>query len=287
MPERFLLLGATGTVGGHLLSLLESRGIPVRAATRDPDAVKRPRTVSTEWIPFDLEHPDTFAPALDTVTRVFLMARPGDEQADRVALPLIDEMKLRGVRHVVNLTAMGAEVAGHVPALRAIELALEGSGIGFTHLRPNFFMQIFSTGPMLAAIRAAGVIRVPAADSTLSFVDARDIAEVALAALVDPAHSGKAYTLTGDSAIDHSQVAAALSAATGKVVRYLPISEEQARASLLAAGLGADRVDRLARFYQLVRSGACSPISPDVRTVLGRPARSFVDFAHGHASCFA
>jgi uncharacterized protein YbjT (DUF2867 family) len=281
MDGTILVLGATGTVGGRLLARLESRGLDVRAATRSPDNHPPGKT---EWILFDLQRPETFAAALDGVTRVFLIARPGDEQADRLALPLLTEMKKRGVRHVVNLTAMGAEVAGHVPALRAVELALEDSGMAFTHLRPNFFMQIFSTGPLLAGIRAGGAIRVPAAGATLSFVDARDIASVAELALTDAAHRGKAYTLTGGAAIDHGQVAAAISQATGTLVRYVPLSEDQARAALGAAGLAADRIERLVRFYRLVRSGACSPVSPDVGAVLGRAPIAFADFVRDHAT---
>src|SRR5206468_7994434 len=131
MAGRVLVIGATGTVGSRLVTQLDQRGEKVRAATREPAAARRHSGGTAELVEFDFERPETFAPALDGADRVFLIARPGDEQADRVAVPLIDEMKRQGVRHVVNLTAMGVEMLDGM-ALRKVERYLEDSGIGFT-----------------------------------------------------------------------------------------------------------------------------------------------------------
>ncbi len=285
MNGRILVLGATGTVGGHLLGRLGARGLTVRAATRrlDPARTRKP---CVEWVGLDLERPETFAPALDGVRSVFLIARPGDDHADEVGLPFVGAMRAAGVQHVVNLTAMGAEVAGHVPALRRIELALEDSGMAFTHLRPNFFMQIFSTPPLQLAVRG-GALRLPAGDAKLSFIDARDIAAVAEVALTSPAHRDRAYTLTGDEAIDHAAVARAMGVAVGRPVRYDALDEATAAHELAAAGFPAARIERLARFYRLVRSGACARVSSDVRDVLGRPALTFAEFARDHRSAWS
>jgi uncharacterized protein YbjT (DUF2867 family) len=237
-------------------------------------------------VEFDFERPETFAAALDGVDRVFLIARPGDDHADRVALPLIDEIVRKGVRHVVNLSAMGAETREDF-ALRKIERYLEDSGVGFTHLRPNFFMQVFSTGPLLMDIRSTGAIHIPAADAKLSYIDARDIASVAAATLTEQGHAGKAYTLTGGQALDHNDIARAISDAAGKTIGYVAISQEAARAGLAGVGLSPARIERLLGFYRLVRQGFCSPVSSDVETVLGRPPISFAQFANDNASCWS
>jgi uncharacterized protein YbjT (DUF2867 family) len=284
--DRILVLGATGTVGGHLVERLGTRGLTVRAATRRYEQA-RARNWRVEWARLDLERPETFAPALDGVRSVFMIARPGDEHADEVGLPFVRAMRAAGVRHVVNLTAMGTEVAGHVPALRRIELALEESGMAFTHLRPNFFMQIFSTPPLQLAIRGDGALRLPAGDAKLSLIDARDIAAVAEAALTSPAHHNRAYTLTGDEAIDHAAVARQIGETVGRPVRYDALDEATAAHELAAAGFPTARIERLARFYRLVRSGACAPVSPDVRSVLGRPALTFAQFARDHRSAWS
>ncbi|WP_257456613.1 SDR family oxidoreductase [Archangium lipolyticum] len=285
MAGRILVIGATGTVGGHLVAQLEQLGEEVRAATREPGRAARRTGGKTQYVSFDLERPETFAPALDGADRVFLMARPGDEQADRVALPLIDEMKRQRIRHVVNLTAMGAEHREDF-ALRKVERYLEASGLGFTHLRPNFFMQIFSGGPLLQDLETTGALHIPAADAKLSFVDARDIAAMAVAALTGPGHAGKAYTLTGARALDHAEVARTLSEVAARSIQYVPLGEEEARQLLARSGLSPERIERLIGFYRLVRQGFCAPVSSDIETVLGRPPISFERFARDHASCW-
>jgi uncharacterized protein YbjT (DUF2867 family) len=284
MSEQVLVIGATGSVGSELVTLLDRLGEKVRAATREPAAARSPHS-AVEFVEFDFERPQTFAATLDGVDRVFLIARPGDDHADRVAFPLIDEMKRAGVRHVVNLSAMGVESRDDF-TLRKVERYLEDSGVGFTHLRPNFFMQVFSTGPLLLDIRSTGAIHIPAADAKLSYIDARDIATVAAATLTEQGHMGKAYTLTGAQALDHQEIARSISGAAGKAIQYDAISEEAARSALASAGLSPERTERLIGFYRLVREGFCAPVSPDVQTVLGRPPISFAQFAKDHASCW-
>ena len=280
-----LVTGATGRVGGILTAELERRGHAVRAAVRHTG--RRPATLSplTTEVEFDFERPETFGPALEGVDRVFLIARPGDDSADEVAAPLVEEMRRRRIRHVVNLTAMGVEALPDT-ALRKIERAIEDSAIGFTHVRPNFFMQIFSAEPLLSGIRARGIIAVPAGDARLSFVDARDVALVAAAALTEPGHAGSAYTLTGGRALDHGEVADAISRASGNPVRYVPIDEESARRLILDSGMSAARADRLIGFYRHVRAGQCAPTSNDVERVLGRPPIPFDQFACDFATAW-
>lgn len=285
MPGQILVIGATGSVGSELVRLLCRKGVSVRAASRA--AAARPRSDGpVESVEFDLERPKTFAPALDGVDRVFLIARPGDDHADRVAFPLIDEMKRQRVRHVVNLSAMGVETSEDMP-LRKVERYIEDSGVGFTHLRPNFFMQIFSAGSLLMDIRSTGALHIPAADAKLSYIDVRDIAAAATAALSEPGHVGKAYTLTGAQALDHYEIASVISEATGTTIQYIPISEEAARKALEAAGLSAERATRLIGFYRLVREGFCEPVSSDIQTILGRRPTSFTQFARDNAACWA
>lgn len=280
--SKILVIGATGTVGSRVVAELVARRESVRAATRDPGKV-RGLLAAAEPVEFDLERPETFGPALDGVDRAFMIARPGDEAADRVAFPLIDAMLAAGVRHVVDLSAMGVERLPEM-ALRKIELRLEASGMSWTHLRPNFFMQVFTAGPLHAAVLHAAAIHLPAADARVSYVDARDIAEVAAVALTAGGHAGRAYTLTGPAALDHYEVVATLSEAAGRAVSYVPIDEDSARRAIAAAGLPPARVERLIGFYRAVRAGLCSPVSRDIPAVLGRPATSFAQFTRDHAA---
>ena len=283
MNARILVVGATGTVGRALVAELVKGGANVRAATRDLDRARGMLPDAAEIAPFDLERTATFDDALQGVDRVFLIARPGDEHADRLAFPLIEAMERHRVRHVVDLSALGAE-ARPAFALRKVEQRLETSPMTFTHLRPNFFMQLFTGGSLLAAVRASA-IRVPAAFAKVSWIDARDVAAAAAAALVaDRVHAGKAYTLTGPQALDHAEVAAVIEQVSGRAVRYEAISEEEARGVLSDAGFPAPWIERLIGFYRLVRDEAAAPVSPAVQDILGRPARTFSAFATEHAA---
>lgn len=284
MTGSILVIGATGAVGSRVRAGLERRGEAVVAASRDPSQAAARADGPARWVALDLERPESFAPALVGVDRAFLIARPGDERADVFAAPLIDAMQRAGVRRVVDISAMGVEAQDDA-ALRKIEVRLERSGLEFVHLRPNFFMQVFCGGPLLPMLRR-GEIALPAADAKISYVDAEDIAAVAVAALCEPAHAGRAYTLTGPEALDHHEVAARLAEATGAAMRYTPQGEPATRELLAQAGMPPARVERLIGFYRLVRAGWCAPVSDAVASVLGRPARPFARFARDHARCW-
>jgi uncharacterized protein YbjT (DUF2867 family) len=282
MNGTVLVMGATGEVGGRVMRGLETCGERVRGTSRVPR--RAAATHGGIWVKLDLERPATFRGALDGVDRVFLIARPGDDHPDRVAGPFIDAAREAGVARVVNLSAMGVEREPDF-GLRRLELLLEASGLAYTHLRPNFFMQIFAGPPLLGQL-AAGVLRLPAADARLSYVDTRDIADVGVAALTEAGHEGRAYTLTGPESLDHHEVTARLSAVAGRRITYEPVAEDAAAAFMGAAGLGPARVERLLGFYRRVRAGHSAPVSTDVETVLGRSGRSFEAFAGDYAACW-
>jgi uncharacterized protein YbjT (DUF2867 family) len=145
-------------------------------------------------------------------------------------------------------------------------------------------MQMFTSGPLLAAVHS-GVIRLAADFAKISWIDARDVASVAAVALLSVhGHVGQAYILTGDQSLDHAEVAAVIQEATGRSIRYEAITEDEARRALSEAGFPPRWVDRLVRFYRLVRQGFAAPTSPAVQDLLGRPARTFAAFAREHAA---
>jgi len=283
MSRTILIIGATGRVGGELVRLLIEKGETVRAATRNLSAALAKLPRSSETVEFDFERSETFSPAIKGIEKVFLIARPGDNHSDKVAMPFIDKAKKEGVRLIVNLTAMGVELDDSI-MLRLLERYVEKSGIPYVHLRPNWFMQNFNSGPMLADIRRTGGLHLPASDAKLSFIDVRDIAAVALAALTEPRHAGNAYTLTGGEALDHYEVVGKLSHAAGKTISYVPLTEEVACAALNRAGIAGDLIDRWTDFYRKVRQGLCASVTRDVESVLGRSPIAFEQYANDYAA---
>lgn len=238
--------------------------------------------MSAEIVEFDFERPETFALALRGSTKVFPVARPGDNHSDKAAAPFIDEATKSGVRHIVNLTAMGVE-QDETLMLRILEKHVEASGIPYTHLRPNWFMQNFNTGTMFADMYATGALHLPADDARLSFIDVRDIAEVAYSTLTQPGHVGKAYTLTGGVAVNHFEVVEMISRVSRQKILYVSITEDVARAGLTRAGVPGGLIDRWIEFYRKIRNGFCAPVSTDVETVLGRKPRSFDQYVLDYA----
>lgn len=283
--ETILVTGATGTVGTALVRELNRRGAAVRGASRDP--ARAPQGAGdVAWVAFDFSAPGTFQAALEGVDRVFLIARPGDDEPARTARPFVGAMAEAGVRRVVTLTAMGAERRDDV-SLGHLERLVEEAGFAWTHLRPNWFMQVVAVPPLVHAIAATGRIEVPAGDARISWIDARDVAAVAAVALTEAGHERRAYLLTGGEALHHRDVAEALSAASGREIVYRALDEAEGREAVLAAGLGPRRADRLTAFYRLVRAGACAPISTHVAEVLGRSPTTFESFAEEHRSHWA
>jgi uncharacterized protein YbjT (DUF2867 family) len=180
------------------------------------------------------------------------------------------------------MTAQGVEHNDSAP-LRRAEEHVEASGLPWTFVRPNWFMQNFTTGFAGSSIRAEGVIRLPAADARCAFVDVEDIAAVAAAALTGDEHAGQAYAVTGPEALTHAEVARRISEAAGRTVEYLDVPDAAFRSALATAGTPPAQVEYMATLFAGVRAGLAARVTGDVEAVLGRPATSFAAFARREA----
>ncbi|HKB86603.1 MAG TPA: SDR family oxidoreductase [Ignavibacteriaceae bacterium] len=283
MAQKILVTCAGGRVGSELVKLLIQSEEMVRAAMRDPSSASKKFSGQVETIMFDYDRPDTFAPALEEIDKVFLMVRPGDNHSDKAAIPLVDEAKKKGIRHIVDLTALGVEKDEDF-MLRKLEKYIEDSGIPFTHLRPNWFMQNFNSGPMYADIQSTGALHLPSSDAKISFIDVRDIAAAGFTILKENGHMNKAYTLTGGESLDHFQAIEIISEASKKKFSYIPLSDETARKSLAGAGVPADLIERWSDFYRRVRDGHCAAVSGDIASLLRRSPITFRQYAEDFAS---
>src|SRR5258708_37746853 len=205
-----LVLGATGKTGSRIANRLLSRGLPVRTAAR-----------SGADAHFDWDDPETYAPALHGIKRVYLLGPVmRTDFADQVSV-FLDQAEAAGARHVPYLSAYGVDSAPPNPAMRRVELDLLGRQ-GLTHaiLRPAWFMQNFSE-TFLKPI--GGAIVVPAGDGAEAFVDAEDIAKFATATLADPqAHARAQYGLTGPPALTIPEAAKIISRVRGRALAAPP-----------------------------------------------------------------
>jgi len=270
-----LVTGASGNVGAPLVDQLTDRRHEVIAASPQP----RQTTAGVRRL--DFEDPTTFAAALDGVGSVFLMRPPQISDTKRFIRPFIAAMTEAEVDHVVFLSLMGVNRA--MPHWQ-VEQDLTSSGLAWTMLRPSFFSQNLG-GAYQADIRDHDRIRLASGRGRTSFIDARDIAEVAAQVLAEPAaHRGRAYTLTGPEAIDYPFVASILSAELGRPIKYEPIGLLRYRRELLAQHLPSAFVNVQLLINVVARIGLAAKVDPTLPRLLERPARTLHDYIHEHCA---
>lgn len=283
MTQPILITGATGKVGGQIIKNLTSVGIPVKAAVRNPARADHLRQPSIELVHCDYQQPQTFADAFANVEQAFLLLLSLAAPPENV-IAIVDSAIRAGVRHLVTMSGMSAGYDTTLPAYK-VEQHIQHSGIGYTLLRPNWFMQNFNTF-MRDSIINSGTIAVPAANAKASFIDMRDIAAVATTALTQPGHTSNAYTLTGSIALSHDDIAAILSQVSGRTITYTPITDDDMRAALKNAGSSDQGVEVMSKLYQSFRAGDAAPVFPDVEQVLGRAPTTFEQYATDHADAW-
>jgi uncharacterized protein YbjT (DUF2867 family) len=284
MTERILVTGATGAVGREVVRLLARSGCHVRAAARDPAAVRGFFPPDIEVVELDFDRTETYDAAAQWVDRVLLMPPPFDPDAYGTIDPFLDWAVAMDTQRVVLISAMDAESNPEL-ALRRVEQHLEGMDVAWTILRPNLYMQNFSTGFILDGIRRSGVVELCAGDGKVSFVDARDVAAVAAEALRG-GHEQRAYTLTGPESMDLHEATRMLSDAAGRRIEYRAVSPDRMHRALVASGWPLRQAATVVGLYQSVANGRRARVQEDVAMVLGRAPASLRDYVRENAAAW-
>lgn len=275
--EKILVVGASGTVGSALVKLLREDGYRVKETTSKVVA-------GDNKVQVDLATGLGVREAFADVDRAFLLSPPGFADQYAILAPLIQEAKRRGLKKVVLMTAMGANAVETSPFRRA-EKDLEQSGLSYNIIRPNWFLQNFNTF-WVDGIRSAGKITLPAGKAKVSFIDAQDIAAVAAKLLTDDSFRNRDFDLTGPTAVDHDDVARAISSATGKNVTYEEIAPGDLKRGLLQVGLPEDYVDFLLMIFGFLKEGYAAPVTGNVKMILGREPKSLEDYTTNHKTAW-
>lgn len=256
-----LVLGGTGKTGRRVAERLQARGVNTRIASRSGDPM------------FDWNEPATWDAALDGVTAAYLtyapdLAIPGATDAIRA---FVDKAVGQGVRRLVLLSGRGEEEA------QACERIIQESGAEWTVVRASWFNQNFSEGEFLGMV-LEGTITLPAAEVPEPFVDADDIAEVAVAALTEEGHAYEIYEVTGPRLLTFRQVAEEISRAAGREVRFAEIPRETFAAAIAESGAPDDIAWLLNYLFETVLDGRNAYVRDGVTRALGRPPSDFADY---------
>jgi uncharacterized protein YbjT (DUF2867 family) len=286
--KKILITGATGNVGGAVLNHLAPTNVNLRVLTRDEAKAQALRDRGVEDVLVgDFLKPETLGPALEGVSKVFLVTPINPQQVPQATNVIRAAKESGNDPHIVRLSVHQA--SHEAPSRNSrqhaeVEDELASSGLPYTLLRPQSFMQ----NTLIAAqtVASEGKIYQPFKDGKLGMIDVRDIGEVAGKVLTEEGHEGKVYTLTGPAAISFYEVAEALSEVLGKEVRYVNISIEDAKRAMLNRGFPEWRAEVLIEYAKAHSEGYSDFTTEDFEQLTGHPATSLKRFASNFEPLF-
>jgi len=279
-----ILVTTAGKIGAEASRLLAERGAPARVLVRNPEKVSVLAQAGVDVRKGDLEVPATIDAAMQGVTSVILVS----SAIPRQELNVVASAVRAGVQHVVKIMS---KASADSPIARRrgqfeIEQGLIASGLGYTLLKNNAYMQNFLM--MARAIADTSGFGTATGDGRVGHVDTRDIAAVAAEIAASPAaHTGKTYWPTGPEALSATAVAAVFSRVLGRTITFHPITVAQQKQAMLNVGLPENVAEDNANAVALMAKGDCDYVTGDVATILGRPPRSFERFATDYAAAFS
>jgi uncharacterized protein YbjT (DUF2867 family) len=284
----FLVTDVTGHVGRAVLAELANQPVAVRALLQEPVdlPIKAP---NIEAVRTDPDDPSSLQRAVEGVEAVFLASQFSPHIAE-AHLKIANAAKSAGVKRFVQLSTIGANPQMCCARmLRWLGQAETGVAtcpdVAVTRLRPSYMLQmLFEFAPTIAQ---QGLIAGPFRSTQWSWVDARDVASVAVAALKDPSHAGRIYTVTGSESLSFPQIADRLSHILGKPVRFQDITANEARGWLQGKGLSPVMIEAKLELWDACASNMLN-VAPNsvVQDVTGRPPRTLEDFIHDYKARF-
>ncbi|WP_375754267.1 NmrA family NAD(P)-binding protein [Corallococcus exercitus] len=275
---RVLVIGAAGNTGRPIAAGLTAEGFTVRTATRDA----RPPVAAAEHVRFDWTDPSTHGAALEGVDRMYVLAPGLVEDPSAVMIPVLERALSGGVRRVVLLSASAVPEGG--PGLGQVHAFLRKHAPEWSVLQPSWFMQNFIS-PVHhhhAGLQRDGTLVTATGQGRVGFVDAEDIAAVGVRALADDVSHDTAHVITGPQSLSYDDVAAILSRVSGRPIRHVQATPEEAQRHLQASGMPEIYARFLTMLDVRIRDGAEDRVTDTVLRVTGRAPRDFESFARAH-----
>ena len=282
-----LVTGATGNAGAQVVRALVEDGQEVRAFVRDADKAYSLFGDAVELAVGDFADAQSVRAALAGVEALFLSCADDPRRVDWET-GAIDSAAATGVRRVVKLSSIGAEPGAPVAFWDwhgRVERHLRRSRVSSMVLRSSAYMTNVLAGAEQVALE--GRLYAPAGDARIAMIDPRDVGAAAAAVLTTAGHRGRTYVLTGPRAITYAQIAADLSAATGRDVEFIDLPDHDARRGMVQGGMPGAIAQQVVNVFAMLRQGVAQRVTDGVESLTGRPPRDFASFANDHAFLFA
>ncbi|WP_319582449.1 NmrA family NAD(P)-binding protein [uncultured Pseudodesulfovibrio sp.] len=284
--SRIFITGAAGNIGSSLIDTLTDK-TEIVAGVRSPEKAEALKAEGVEARPFDYGDKDSMVAAMAGCDRMFLVV-PMQERMTRYGRLAVDAAKEAGIEYIVRSSAYGASSDAHWRLGREngmIDQFVEDSKIPFTVLRPNSFMQNFST--FLADMIKSGTLALAEEDYKVSYIDVRDIAACAARLLKDnEGYTDSFYALTGPQGLTLTDVAETIGTEAGVKVAYTPIEEEAYIEGLDQAGIPEWNRNMMVSLSRVIKLGMMGNVTQAVEYLTGTPARPFAEFVADHASAW-
>lgn len=275
-----LITGASGNVGREVVKQALAVGLKIRATFQSP-AVAAQAPAGLEGVIMDYAKPETIRPALDGVEKIFLVGPPVRDLPAFEA-NFVKEARAAGRQHVVKVSALGGRESMFPSGHRDSEENIEASGLPYTFLRPNGFMQNL-VNYNAGTIRSQNAFYGCQGNGAVSLVDIRDIAAAAVIVLAATGHEGKSYALTGSETLTNEHIAGKLSGIVGHKISYVDLPPTELKKVLLSAGMLEWSADALVDLQCLYREGKAGMVTDDVERLTGRKPITFDQFARDYA----
>jgi len=280
-----LLTGATGKIGGETAKQLLEKGARLRALVRDGAKAANLKAAGVELVVGDIADADAVRRALTGVDKAFLLL-PNGEHQEANEKQFTDLCVAAGVKHLVKMSSMEAVPTAKTPIPRAhwaVEEYIRRSGLDWTMIKPNFFMQNLLASAR--TIKEQGKFFLPMGNGTTGMADARDIGAVCAEVLTGTGHAGQSYEITGPEVLTFHQVAERFSAVLGKKVEYVPMPMAQFRERMTNI-LKPWHLNAVCELFREIEEVGLDHTTDTFRKLIGREPRSVKQFIEDHATLF-
>lgn len=258
----------------------------MRAAARNPRMLSIPDD-RLETFAMDMRDPVALDRALEDVTKIFYLSPLGETMAENAAL-VVERARAHGVSQIVRLSALGVEYPRKITLGKIhgrVERIIRGSGVEWTILRPNSFMQNFITY-WGESIRKENAFFIPQGQGRVSIIDARDVADAAVTVLTQDGHAGKVYELTGPEALSNYEIAETLSDVLGREIRYQDVSAEEARGALAEQGMSDWMINVILELFEMSAADEAGEVTDTLERLTGSSPIPFEAFARDFRHAF-